>query len=43
MDYGRLEVMDDKVPPSKKVTAAILSYLAVLIIIAVFTKDMSLL
>ena len=43
MDYGRLEVMDDKVPPSKKVTAAILSYLVVLIIIAVFTKDMSLL
>ncbi|MDD1753122.1 MAG: CbiQ family ECF transporter T component, partial [Methanotrichaceae archaeon] len=40
---GRLEVMDDKVPPSKKVTAAILSYLVVLIIIAVFTKDMSLL
>jgi len=40
---GRLEVMDDKVPPSKLVTAAILSYLVVLIIIAVFTKDMSLL
>ena len=40
---GRLDVMDDKVPPSKMVTAATLSYLTVLIIIAVFTKDMSLL
>jgi len=39
---GRLEVMGDKVPPNRRITAAILSYLTVLVIIAIFTKDVSL-